>query len=141
MVEYAKRVLGQPRPLLLDLEAGLGDVFLRQGTELLALTRTGQLALREVLESYLSRVERDERGLPLRFHPAVGARLRSEQVVLDPRVAFGAPTVRGVKTSVIALRFNAGEGLEEIAADYGLQEEEVREAVVFEGLGTDAPAA
>ncbi|GLV49384.1 hypothetical protein TJA_24850 [Thermus sp. LT1-2-5] len=141
MVEYAKTVLGQPRPLLLDLEAGLGDVFLKQGTELLALTRTGQLALQEVLESYLSRVERDEKGLPLRFHPAVGARLRSERVVLDPRVAFGAPNVRGVKTSVIALRFNAGESLEEIAADYGLQEEEVKEALVFEGLGTDAQAA
>ncbi|BDG17699.1 DUF433 domain-containing protein [Thermus brockianus] len=141
MVEYAKEALGEPRPLLLDLEAGLGDVFLRQGEKLLALTRTGQLALREVLESYLSRVERDERGLPLRFHPAVGTRLRSERVVLDPKVAFGAPTVRGVKTAVIALRFNAGESLEDIATDYGVGMEEVREALVFEGLGMDLRAA
>ncbi|WP_369791721.1 DUF433 domain-containing protein [Thermus sp. CCB_US3_UF1] len=141
MIDYAKEALGKPRPLLLDLEAGLGDVFLRQGKELLALTRAGQLALQEVLESYLSRVDRDEQGIPLRFHPAVGTQLRSERVVLDPRVAFGAPTVRGVKTSVIALRFNTGEGLEEIAKDYGLTEEEVTEALVFEGMGVDAWAA
>nr|WP_231291392.1 DUF433 domain-containing protein [Thermus sp. CCB_US3_UF1] len=141
MIDYAKEALGKPRPLLLDLEAGLGDVFLRQGKELLALTRAGQLALQEVLESYLSRVDRDEQGIPLRFHPAVGTRLRGEKVVLDPRVAFGAPTVRGVKTSVIALRFNAGEGLEEIAEDYGLGKEEVREALVFEGMGADTYAA
>lgn len=133
MLEYAQTQLNHPRPLLLDLEAGLGDVFLREGEGLLALTRAGQMALSDILELYLKRVERDEKGIPVRFHPPVGARVHSQSVVLDPQVAFGAPTVKGVKTRVIALRYDAGEDLEEIASDYGLEVEEVREAVVFEG--------
>jgi len=133
MLEYAQKRLHHPRPLLLDLEAGLGDVFLREDEGLLALTRAGQMALSDILELYLKRVERDEKGIPVRFHPPVGARVHSQSVVLDPQVAFGAPTVKGVKTRVIALRYDAGEDLEEIASDYGLEVEEVREAVVFEG--------
>ncbi|MFD3006163.1 DUF433 domain-containing protein [Thermus tengchongensis] len=133
MVAYAREKLGVPRPLLLDLEVGLRDIFLRDPQGLLALTRSGQVALEDILRDYLSRVERDEKGFPVRFRPSVAGRLRSEQVVLDPRVAFGAPTVAGVKTRVLALRYNSGEALEALAEDYGLPLGAVREAVVFEG--------
>lgn len=133
MVAYAREKLGEPRPLLLDLEVGLRDIFLRDPQGLLALTRSGQVALEDILRDYLSRVERDEKGFPVRFRPPVAGRVRSERVVLDPRVAFGAPTVAGVKTRVLALRYNSGEALEALAEDYGLPVEAVREAVVFEG--------
>jgi uncharacterized protein (DUF433 family) len=132
-VEVAKSWLGEERPLLLDLKAGLGEVFVDRGRELLSLTRSGQVALREVLESFLKRVERDEKGLPLRFRPPVGEKVRAEWIALDPRVAFGAPMVERVQTRVLAFRYNAGEELEEIAEDYGLPPEAVREALVFEG--------
>ncbi|WP_347240594.1 DUF433 domain-containing protein [Thermus sp.] len=133
-VEAAKELLQVERPLLLDLQAGLGEVFVEHGRELLSLTRSGQVALREILETFLKRVERDEKGLPLRFRPPVGEKVRSEWITLDPRVAFGAPAVQRVQTRVLALRFNAGEELEEIAEDYGLSLEAVREALVFEGM-------
>lgn len=133
MVAYARERLGVARPLLLDLEVGQGEVFLKDPQGLLALTRAGQMALEAVLRDYLSRVEWDERGFPMRFRPPVAGRVRSEQVVLDPQVAFGAPTVAGVKTWVPALRYESGESLEALAADYGLPLEAVREAVIFEG--------
>ncbi len=138
MIDFAREKLGAKRPLLLDLHAGLGEVFVVAGERLLALSRAGQLALREVIEQHLARVERDEHGLAVRYHPSLPPRLASEFVVLDPKVAFGAPTVRGVRTEVIALRFNAGETLDEIAADYRLTPEEVHEAVLFEGSGRAA---
>ncbi len=128
-LEHAQK-LGYERPLLLDLKAGLGEVFLEEGANLLALSRGGQLALRQILEEHLSRVERDPQGLPLRFYP----RGREHWVVLDPRVAFGKPVVRGVRTQVIAARFEAGESYESIAEDYGLSPQEVQEAILFENL-------
>ncbi|WP_240695376.1 DUF433 domain-containing protein [Thermus caldilimi] len=134
MVAYARKRLGVARPLLLDLKAGLGDIFLEDPQGLLALTRAGQMALEAILRDYLSRVERDEGGFPVRFRPPVAGQVRSERVVLDPRVAFGAPTVAGVKTRVLALRYDSGESLEALAEDYGLPLEAVREAVIFEGL-------
>lgn len=133
-VEAARAFLGVERPLLLDLQAGLKEVFVERGGELLSLTRSGQVALREILESFLKRVDRDEKGLPLRFRPPVGEKTRADWITLDPRVAFGAPAVERVETRVLALRYDAGEELEEIAEDYGLPPHAVREALVFEGL-------
>ncbi len=133
-VETAKNLLGAERPLLLDLRAGLGEVFVERGRELLSLTRSGQVALREILESFLKRVERDEKGLPVRFRPPVGEKVHAEWVALDPLVAFGAPAVERVETRVLAFRYDAGEELEEIAEDYGLSRSAVWEALVFEGM-------
>ncbi len=128
-LEHAQR-LGYKRPLLLDLKAGLREIFIEEGGNLLALSRGSQLALREILQEYLARVERDPKGLPLRFHP----RGKAHRVLLDPRVAFGKPVVRGVRTQVIASRFEAGESPESLAEDYGLSLQEVREAILFENL-------
>lgn len=133
MVEYAKEHLGVTRPLLLDLKTGLGDVFIKDPEGLLSLTRSGQLALEEILERYLARVDRDVWGRPLRFHPPVAGQIRSDRIVLDPEVAFGAPTVKGIRTRIIALRYDSGETPEFLAEDYGLSVEDVKEAVVFEG--------
>lgn len=133
MVKYAMEHLGVNRPLLLDLEAGLGDVFIKDPEGLLSLTRSGQLALEKILERYLARVDRDTKGRPLRFHPPVAGQIRSDRIVLDPEVAFGAPTVKGIKTHIIALRYDSGETPEFLAEDYGLSLDDVKEAVVFEG--------
>ena len=51
------------------------------------------------------------------------------------RVAFfGRPVIsrRGISTAAIVERVNAGETEEEIAKDYGLDYEEVKEALVYE---------
>jgi uncharacterized protein (DUF433 family) len=133
-VEAARALLGVERPLLLDLQAGLGEIFVERGGELLSLTRSGQQALRDILASYLKRVDRDEIGMPIRFWPPVGGKVKADWVALDARVAFGAPAVRGVETRVLAWRYDAGEELEELAEDYGLPPEAVLEAVVFEGM-------
>lgn len=130
---YAREKLGHERPLLLDLRAGLGEIFLEDPAGLVALSRGGAIALKGLLEHYLSRVERDERGFPLRYHPFVPPKEEvSRAVVLDPQVAFGAPNVRGVRTEVLARRYDLGEDLESLAQDYGLTPQEVEEAIRFE---------
>jgi uncharacterized protein (DUF433 family) len=55
-------------------------------------------------------------------------------VAIDPRVQFGRPCVSGtgVPTDVLHERFLAGEGIEEIASDYGLEVHQVEAAIRYE---------
>lgn len=128
-IEEAKTSFGVERPLLLGFGAGLGEFF----AERLFLTRSERLAFREVLAAYSMRVERDERGAPVRFWPRVGGKGKADWVNLNAEVLFGAPAVGGVETRILAWRYDAGEEPEELTEDYGLPLEAVLEAVVFEG--------
>jgi len=55
-------------------------------------------------------------------------------VAIDPRVAFGRPIVerRGIKTAMIAERFDVGESVRSIATDYDLEIPDVEEAIRYE---------
>jgi uncharacterized protein (DUF433 family) len=55
-------------------------------------------------------------------------------IVIDPRVSFGTPTVRGIATWVIKGRHQAGESDHDIAEDFGIEVPDVRKALKFEGL-------
>jgi uncharacterized protein (DUF433 family) len=71
-----------------------------------------------------------EDQIALRWHVAG----EGKPIVIDPRVSFGAPAVRGIPTWVLRGRFDAGESGSDIADDFGLKKDEVREALKFEGL-------
>jgi uncharacterized protein (DUF433 family) len=134
---YAEKVLGIER-LLLNNEPLLtngAELFLDRFGELINLTRAGQIAIREVLIQHLKRVERDDAAIPIRLYPFVGAGLpeANRSVVIDPRRSFGRPVLvgAGIRTQVIADRINAGETVSELADDYELTDEQIRDALVF----------
>ncbi len=62
---------------------------------------------------------------------------RESLVIIDPRMSFGTPTVGGLPTWVLKGRWEAGEGIEAIIADYRLTEEEIRDGFVFEGVALE----
>ena len=68
------------------------------------------------------------------YQVVVRWRLRGDasQVVVDPRISFGAPTVAGIPTQVIAGRYEAGETPAEIASDFVISETAVSDALHFE---------
>lgn len=118
------------------------DVFLDRYTELIDLTRDGQVAMRRVLEAHLRRVDRDARGVAIRLYPFL--RKRSPEgahgeaaleepraVVMDPTIAFGRPVIAGtgIPTSIVADRYYAGESIDELARDYDRPREEIEEAL------------
>ena len=110
------------------------ELFLDRYSELINLTRAGQLVMRRLLESSLQRIERDESDLPIRLFPfAREGQTRDRLIVIDPRVHFGKPIVATAGVSVAALveRIDAGEELSEVARDYELDESEVEEALVY----------
>jgi uncharacterized protein (DUF433 family) len=90
----------------------------------------------------LKRIERDQRGTPIRLFPLIApaanvsddANKPEGAVVIDPRMAFGRPalTRAGVTTQVIADRFVAGDDPREMAEDYRVDLADIMEAIRFE---------
>lgn len=134
-VHFAERELTIDRLLLRpELRTSAGELFLDHYTKLVSLSRSGQLAMRRLLEAYLARIEFDNR-LPIRLYPFVAVENTPRRTIaIDPGIAFGRPVVlrSGVSTAAIVARIDAGETSSEVAADYNLHESEIEEAVVYE---------
>jgi uncharacterized protein (DUF433 family) len=136
-LDYAEAELGIKHVLLSEeLSTGAGELFLDHYGQLINLSRSGQLAMRRVLEAYLRRVERDDRHIPVRLYPFLGSSDEggARSVVIDPRVSFGRPVVAGsgITTEILVRRIDAGEEVADLARDYGLSAEQIEDAVVFE---------
>ena len=71
-----------------------------------------------------------EHGLALVWHVAG----RHSPIIIDPRIAFGAPTIDGIVTWIIKGRIEANESISEIKDDFGLTEEQIKYALEFEGV-------
>ena len=56
------------------------------------------------------------------------------RVAIDPRVAYGAPTVLGIPTWTIRGRYIAGESIDDIEDDFGIPGEQIEDALRFEGI-------
>lgn len=112
--------------ILLDLEESEGHAF--KGTVLVA-NKGGQYSWKAIIGDTFQEFDY-EKDLAMRWHVAG----RSSPVVIDPRVAFGAPTVSGVPTWALRGRWESGEPIDEIAEDFKLTKLEVRAAVEFEKL-------
>lgn len=110
------------------------QIVARDKDKLLALNEHGQLAWNEILSRLLQEFDYD---------PDIGTVIRwkvdgeDSPVRLDPRIAFGAPQVNGIATWVLRERWNSGENLSDIAADYELDPPLVSSALRFEGIEID----
>ena len=136
-VHYAEKELGIERLLLSpELKTNAGRLFLDRYGAVTELTASGQLAIRKLFESHLRRVEWDMWQFPVRLFPFIpgDAVEATPTVAIDASVAFGRPIIRrrGISTSVIADRIDAGESVADPALDYEIDEAEVSAAVLFE---------
>lgn len=107
---------------------GTRDVFVRTLTgEAINVSRHGQVGLDAVLAEHLKRIEWGPTG-PIRLMP-----LRSDRIVIDLFVSGGHPIVRGtgVKASILTGRWRAGDSYEDLARDYAMPLEDVREAIRY----------
>ena len=136
-VEFAEKKLGIERLLLRpELRSDAGQVFLDRYGELIDLSASGQLAMRQVLQAHLKRVTWDDQRFPVRLHPFVGGEAISSgmPIAIDPKISFGRPVIisRGISTAAIVDRIDAGETVAHLAADYDLTVAEIDEAVLYE---------
>ena len=133
-VEYLKTKLASKHPLAEQKFATDGvDLFVEVFGRLVNVSREGQLAIRDLIQAYLQRIERDPVGAPVRLYPFTRERKPDEPkiIVIDPSVSFGRPVLvgTGIATTIIAQRYKAGESVEELAEDYGRSRSDIEEAI------------
>lgn len=88
----------------------------------------GQLEWASII-GRLNEFEYEDNGIVLQWHVAG----KGSPIIIDPRISFGAPAIRGIPTWVLRGRYDAGESDTDIADDFDLKKEDVREALKFEG--------
>ena len=136
-IDYLQNQLGVQNPLARRelLTDGL-SVFTEHLGDLLNLSAGGQMAIKEILETYLERVEHDSDGLANRFYPFSRGENRDSPklIVIDPDISFGRPTIAGsgVRTEVVANFFDAGETIAQLAEEYRLDTSQIEEAVRYQ---------
>jgi uncharacterized protein (DUF433 family) len=133
-IEYLRNQLGSKHPLADHrFETDGLDLFVQEWGRLINVTRSGQMAMREVLQAHLQRIDRDPSGLVVRLYPFTRKRQLDEPklIAIDPRVSFGRPVLNGtgIPTGILAERYKAGESMDELARDYGRSRIEVEEAI------------
>jgi uncharacterized protein (DUF433 family) len=139
--DYIKQTLGSNFPfaeyrfktdgkkLLLDYENIIGK---KGKGKLLEVNLSGQLAWSDIL-GRLKQFNYEDQGVVIQWYVDG----RRSPILIDPRIAFGAPAVQGTPTWIIKGRWEAGETSSEIADDFGLTKNLVEKALKFEGIDPD----
>jgi uncharacterized protein (DUF433 family) len=133
-IDFLKKEFGSPHPLAdYKFETNGVDLFVEHLGDFISASQGGQLAVRELLQAHLRRIEWDTHGVPLRLYPftRVDESEQPKNIVIDPFISFGKAVITGtgVSTDIVAERFKAGESAEELANDYGCDREKIEEAI------------
>lgn len=109
------------------------DLFVQRYGQLINISQAGQLAIQKLMRAHLRRIERDMRGLPIRFYPFTRKREPDEpkSIAIDPYLSFGRPVLAGtgIATVIIAERYKAGESVDDLADDYGRERPQIEDAI------------
>lgn len=145
-LDYVRAHFHSPHPLAERIfETDGVDLLVRQFGEVINASKGGQIAMRDFIEAHLARIEHDVQGQAVKLFPFVRRRddilpaeIKGEPklIMVDPRIAFGKPVLRGsgIPTAAIADRFQAGESISSIFRDYDREPEEIEEALRYERL-------
>jgi len=133
-IDFLKREFGSAHPLAdHKFETDGVNLFISHYGDFISVSQGGQLAVREFLEAHLRRIDRDDKGFPLRLYPftRVDETEQPKNIVIDPFISFGKAVITGtgVSTDIVAERFKAGESADELAHDYGCAREKIEEAI------------
>ncbi len=133
-VSFLQRHFNSRHPLAERvIETDGRDLFVQRLGQLINVTQEGQLAMRELIDAHLQRIQWDPSGFALRLYPFTRKRELHEPkvVVIDPYVSFGRPVLAGtgIPTAVIADRYKAGESIDQLADDYGRARQDIEDAI------------
>jgi uncharacterized protein (DUF433 family) len=114
------------------------SIYVEHLGRLLDASKNGQIAIRETLEIYLTRIEVDEKGIAARLFPFIHSKQRNDPkvIVIDPNISFGRPVIAGTRipTGILADRARAGESANTLARDFRCDISLVEIALEYEGL-------
>lgn len=140
-LQYVRQQFHVERPLIHQSFQTNGlDLFIEHWDELINVSRGGQQAMKDILNAYLRRIDRDQAGLPIRLYPFTRAHETADVPMDDPKVvvfapdiSFGKPVLAGTGIPVeeILGRFDAGDSADEIASDFQVERLAVEEAIRY----------
>jgi len=133
-IDFLKKEFGSSHPLAdHKFETNGVDLFIEYLGHFISVSQGGQLAVRDLLKAHLRRIDRDDKGFPLRLYPftRVDETEQPKNIVIDPFISFGKAVITGtgISTDIVAERFKAGESADELANDYGCAREKIEEAI------------
>jgi uncharacterized protein (DUF433 family) len=137
VITELRKDVDEPHPLL--SKKLLADenrrVFVERVGRIINMSADGQVEMRAVVEQHLARIDRDDRGIPVRLFPFTTAKPdeTARAVSIDPCVQFGQPCLAGtrIKTNILAERIKAGDTVVELAADYDRPQHEIEAALRY----------
>ena len=147
-VEHLKQSYETVHPLAdVDLYASGSDLFVQDLGLLLNITRGKQVAIKEILDAHLERIER--RGVsaaklyPFVIPPVrVGSKLivanKAKVIAIDPFVSFGRPVISGtgIPSEAVAERFLGGDSIADLAEDFDRPIDEIEQAIRYQQAQT-----
>lgn len=138
-VRYVEEKLGTPRPLASKkFETDGIDLFIRSLGQLINASSEGQVAFEKILQTYLKRIDWDEKGFAMRLFPnvwhGISTGAQPKVVSMDSSISAGRPVLSGtgIVTKVVAERYLSGETVEALANDYGRDSKDIDEVLRFE---------
>lgn len=132
-IDYAQSELGVDRLLLSkELRSDQQSIFLNKLSQLIDLSKSGQLAMKTMLESHLNRID-FRNDVLYGLYPFMPDNSESKVIFISPAIAFGRPVTKTnhISADVIADRVDTGEEIEEIAKDYRIDKEEIQQAILY----------
>lgn len=139
-MEYLREEACEDRPLLNCIFETVGQqIFVQSltGAKLkhpLNVSMHGQYGFEKILKKYLSRIERDEKGLPKLVYPMKAGHItQKREITIHPFVSSGKPSLRksGIMAEVIWRRKREGENVAELARDFRLKPSEIKAAITY----------
>ncbi len=137
-LNFIQEELGLAHPLIRKdlLKTDGRSIYVEYLERLLDASR-GQIAIRETLDIYLTRIEA---GIAARLFPFIHPDEKDDQrlIVIDPAISFGHPVIAGtgiptkVPTKVLAELHQAGDSLDDLALDYDCDRTLIQVAVEYE---------
>lgn len=139
-LRFVAEELGHDRPLLhASFRANGANLFFQHAGRIFDASAKGQMVLREAVDESLLRIDW-EGDRPARLYPWVragGLAHQPKSVVIDPRRSSGEPTLLGtdIETRAVAERHRAGVSIVELARTYGVDLEQIEDAIRCETRG------
>jgi uncharacterized protein (DUF433 family) len=128
-LEYVKENISPSEHPLLSQEFLVSGkwIFIEHLGQTINATKYGQMAMRELLSSYLDRIDRDSLGMPYQIRP-----MNTRYIAINPSFSSGQPVVKGTRimAGVLAARKRDGESYAALVRDYGLTKTQIEQAIV-----------
>jgi uncharacterized protein (DUF433 family) len=112
------------------------DLFVESVGRLVNASKSGQIEMRGILQHLLEQVEYEQdMAAKLYLLPSSQLVLAGDSwiknLVIDPRISYGQPTLAGtgIPTDMLASRYKAGESIDELAEDYSCDRLQIEAAI------------